>query len=194
MRQIVGVAGEASIARLPPLTVPPNLVRARDTFSRADGVLGNAETGQAWSVLGGTWDISGNRARCVVVNTNVAAVIDVGSPDHSVTVTYQQLATWGLAVRVTDINNYYHVSTNQFGEAFFYRQVNGAFTSTQSLSPGFAVGDKITYEVIGTTHRLLKNGTQVFTYQDSTITTGNKAGLQAYNGTTYYDDLEIAVP
>src|SRR5436853_7315699 len=65
-----------------------------DTFTRADNAasLGVADTGQAWTSLGGTWGISGNQAYCPTAALNPLAVVDSGKADCSVQATLTVVA------------------------------------------------------------------------------------------------------
>lgn len=54
---------------------------AWDSFNRADGAVGNAESGQTWTVGSGTWAILTNRLSCSVVGN---ITIDLGVSNYDV--------------------------------------------------------------------------------------------------------------
>jgi hypothetical protein len=97
-------------------TVDDPVLLARDRFDRADGALGTAETGQAWSSHAGAFVI---RDRVAAANDSlfqpdrVFSTLDTGETDHYVQATLRQLTrsdvtsrTNGLIARWTDINNF----------------------------------------------------------------------------------------
>ena len=77
-----------------------------DTFTRADGPIGNAETGQAWVLSSAVWNVLTNRARATSLPTTVViATIDSDQADGAWRLTWSANHTGGIAVRATDKDN-----------------------------------------------------------------------------------------
>jgi hypothetical protein len=74
--------GTAAIVEAPPGGVPALL--ARDRFDRADGVLGTAETGQAWTAPAAITVSSGTATTSDFSGDDGVAHIDVGTDEHYV--------------------------------------------------------------------------------------------------------------
>jgi hypothetical protein len=97
-------------------TVDDPVLLARDRFNRADGALGVAETGQAWTAHTGAWvvrDLVAAANDTLFQPDSVFATLDTGETDHYVQATLRQLTrsdattrTNGVIARFTDINNF----------------------------------------------------------------------------------------
>lgn len=111
------VNGAAEVVDAPAPVDPPLLVR--DRFNRPDGLLGAAETGQAWTDAFPSFSVPGLVVRDQTATTDVvdlipSSLIDAGVSDYYVqaTVDLGPLNTNGyvaLIVRFTDENNYAEV-------------------------------------------------------------------------------------
>jgi hypothetical protein len=116
-RSLMAAAGFAA----PPAPV------VTDTFTRADSTttMGNAETGQAWSALGGVWGILSNKGY-PVSGTNPTASVDGGFDDGYVQATWNRQASHsGLLFRCTNSANFLLASSAS--TTHLWRNVAGSF-------------------------------------------------------------------
>jgi hypothetical protein len=95
-----------------------------DTFSRLDTTsgLGTAESGQAWDILRSQWQIRSNSARTTGSKSDYPlASIDVGFLDFEIEANELTPGT-GVAIRVTDANNWWGVLPyyNQTAQSYSY--------------------------------------------------------------------------
>ena len=169
------------------ITGSPTAVAAQtDAFGRADSTttLGTTDTGQAWSVLSGTWGISSNAAYepGAVPVTQHAAVIDSGLSDCVVQVTVPVLSglsgNAGVIFRATDDSNYWRfvIGGATDNNWYFQKKVAGSF-SLVGTGAGRATGDVLKVVLGGNTITVFKNGTQMATTTDSFNSTATKHGL-----------------
>lgn len=75
---------------------------AWDTFDRANGPVGDADSGQTYSILSGTWSISGGRA----ISSSGRIALDAGAADLDVEATVHYAPFVALLFRVTDNDNH----------------------------------------------------------------------------------------
>lgn len=167
-----------------------------DSFNRADNAasLGNADTGQAWIALVGTWGISSNQAACTVHSSNDVAVIDGGLADCTVQVTTAIIfSDSGIAVRATDGLNFIRLIFD-LGSASWLLQkcVAGSFTTIGSALGTNANGDVIKLVMSGSNFTAFKNGVQLFTASDAFNSTVTKHGLTAVGTVPLFDNFSIA--
>lgn len=105
--------------------IPYDTVSVYDSFDRADlGSLGNADTGQAWEVLSGTWGISANKAfkpSNGLDAYNVAVQAGLSNCSISAILGGSDLARARLAFRVTDQHNFLYVLANTDGTYKLYK-------------------------------------------------------------------------
>ena len=166
VRYVAGVVTPAQLlpvaAVVPDISIDEASDRVKDTFTRADSALtlGNAETGQAWSALGGTWGISSNQAYAVNDGNDFYAVAESGLPDPIVEVTYAVVAdTQRLVFRASDVNNLWIIS-NQSGAWKLLKRVTGAYTQVSTdYTAASANGDIVRVILRGATISVYINGT-----------------------------------
>lgn len=163
-----------------------------DDFNRAN----NTTLGPDWTVYG-TWHISANQAYCDSYTTSGiargAAYHSIGAPDHQVTFRFTNSIAGGPIVRVTDQANCYRAFVDGT-TLLVYKRVAGVQTQIGTTALGMSPNDEITFRAEGTALTVLKNGSQVYTLTDSSITAGTAAGIMTGTSTSSsysYDDAEI---
>lgn len=172
-------------------------VLVTDTFTRADSAttLANAETGQAWSALTGTWGISSNQAY-LAVNAGVDdyAVVDAGISDGTVTVTFGAPANnQYLAFRATDANNVFVASSTTSTTLNLYRRSTGTYNQIGTASHTWATGDVVSVWFVGAAITVSVNGVALITATDSFQQTATKHGIGAgSSGTSWrWDNFKV---
>jgi hypothetical protein len=172
-----------------------------DTFDRADAPneLGATESGQPWEAVSGVWGISGNEAVLVEPNENGVrslAVVDLGSPDGTVTATAATIEQgWGLVFRYQGPFNYWYLTAApDFATYNLARVVDGEVQALGAV--GLAEvedGTEVRVRLEGATIEIAVNGTVVKSITDTTLLSATQAGLlasgEAARGATW-DDFE----
>jgi len=165
-----------------------------DPFTRADGLVG-----MPWITpndLAANWHVFGNAAS-PDPDTNYPAVINTGSADMTVSGTIKVLPTaytWlSLIARCADVDTYYELQMfgDYDGTILFRVLVHSGGTADVIWSearpdPGGsdeAVGDVVSLAVYGQTLTVSRNSSVVASFNDTTITAGNYAGMQGNKAT-----------
>ena len=169
-------------------TVPNDpILLARDRFDRADGLLGTAETGQAWSNPTGSFTVRSRVAAAgITTGGDNASVIDVGVTDMYVQGTLRQMPRGGgryigLYVRYLDLLNWTRFDFNPATRQVRITDNNaGAFTLKGSASnidgwEGMTVG----LGVVGQAVTAYVGGAPVCTGTLTRAVSGTKAGMFA---------------
>jgi hypothetical protein len=151
----------------------------QDTFTRGDTTsgLGSAETGEPWTVLGGTMGIASNKA--YGVGGQAWSLIETGWSDVDISVVCG-------TVNASSMGVLFRYSTSGNGmEAVFWsggmqllRYVGGVQTVLGSAS-GVVSGDTIRVVADGPFIVALKNGSVVLRVLDSSNLTNTKHGITA---------------
>lgn len=166
-----------------------------DTFTRADNAssLGSTDTGQAWTVLSGTWGIASNRASNTPPGgANVVAVVDGGSANQVVQARIYTVNA-GYVYRAIDDANHFMVSVNSSGNGTIYRKTAGGYTVLGGITASAAAGSLWQVEVVGSQHRYYVNGTFLVSLTDSAHSTGTRAGFNNFSSTATFDDFTLKV-
>lgn len=171
-----------------------------DSFTRADDAasLGSADTGGAWTVLAGTWGISGNKAYLPGGAGDAWAVHDVGRADvdMQVTIAGSSAVSQGLAFRVASNGNGYRLAFNSANVFKIFRVVSGTSTEIAAGPRGGAPGDVVRLLVTGSTFRVYRNGALVLEATDSTYATQTRHGLYGFGSavvaTRGWDDYTVS--
>lgn len=178
-----------------------------DSFNRADNAasMGNADTGQSWQVLSGTWGISSNKAYLASVTSQASTVVNAGVPGIAMTsdVTLSSTlnrAAPGLVVRTIDDSNYLlatitKASTNDLIE--IYKRDLGVFTQlAQLVGAGNVNGTTYSVRVtaIGNTISVYRDGVLKLSHTlvgaDATkFATPTLCGIRVHNSATGDDGL-----
>jgi len=170
-----------------------------DTFTRADSntTLGNAETGQAWSISGtAVYGIASNKAKRVSGSVWTFPYIDAGVPDCSMSVTLSvKSATEFWIIRMVDATNFLMVQHSAGSLKFYlYKCVNDTLTGIATSGNCTNVnGDVLKFVLSGTSIKLYQNGTLRIDTTDSTHQTGTKFGFGCSDGNTIsrFDDFIV---
>lgn len=131
--------------------VPTNLFLptplSYDTFTRANGSLGNTETSgpdaqstpvRAWTEQSGDWEISSNKLRTAAAAGAGIATVPVGVADvlYQITITIPGAGTTpgGIDIRLSDTSNYWYlkITPGTVGTDFELVEVNAGVPTTRA--------------------------------------------------------------
>lgn len=159
-------------------------IAAYDRFDRANGALGTAEVGGAWSSVSGTCAIASNKAKGTTSGaSNIAALeCSVTEQDVSASVVWYTGETASLLCRVSDANNYMRVRVDGTTLQVF-RVVSGSSTSIATYSYTWTSGaaHKLSIKCAANTFYVLIDDALVITVTDDNATkTYTKAGFVAF--------------
>jgi hypothetical protein len=171
-----------------------------DTFTRADSAvsLGNADTGQAYTALAGTWGISSNQAYLAVSNAPSIAVVDAGISDIDMTIDVTVASGQPSVVfRGVDIPNHLAVFFEADNELSMYSVVANSYTLLDTAAAAFS-GDG-TYEVrilaVGTAIEVFLDGLSVMTATSSQFQTATLVGFRLEDSSACrWDNLTVTAP
>jgi hypothetical protein len=177
---------------------------ATDSFDRADGGIGTADTGGAWTNRVGTWTIVSNKAKIgtPVDDTRNMVTLAVAQADVHVSVDLTLSATnnrasAGLVVRYADDNNLIRLelfkSSSVANDIYLVQRLAGSNTTLGSLIGTGALTNGNTYNI-----KLIISGTNISYVQDgvqriapaafnSGLTTQNY-GLISLKGSSDFDN------
>jgi hypothetical protein len=170
-----------------------------DTFARPDSAsLGNADSGQTWIANVGTMKLA-NKAATPAGSANTRSVIDVGVPNHWLSVRIDSLpgatAQHWLLARFQDSDNFYRFGLYPGGPLQLQKLVAGTLSTIGAVN-GLTValpGSTIGLRCIGTTFEIFLNNVKVSSVTDASLTAGTKAGIQANDGTAAFRAFTVRV-
>jgi hypothetical protein len=177
-------------------TLLDDKVAIYDTFNRADGAIGKAETGETWSFIGATgtsFAIESNLAKAGDVLAGAMVVPFQKDGVISVKMPILQTAN-GIAFRYQDYNNLLAVYSSS-GAWKLIKRVSGTYTDVASLGAS-ANNDVIRVSFNNSVIRLYINGNLKVTALVSDHKTQTKCGLLNLAGTTSnarWDDFKLEV-
>lgn len=204
----LGVAARTAGARWDDLRSPDvpfiPVPVARDTFTRANGGLGNTElvgaegqqvAARAWADSVGTWAITSNAAGCSALSGSIGiATYDCGKLDvlHEVTLT-RSAGNVGVVIRYADDQNYiigYHDGTNVKVDKI----VGGVTTAVLTAGMAYSAGRILRLVMYGTKIRAFYNGQALGgssegTISDAALQTGTRVGLYTTNTGNTVDNV-----
>jgi hypothetical protein len=154
-------------------------VKVYDSFNRADSAttLGNADTGQAWTILNGIFGISSNQAYIVSGSGDLAAVVNPALSDGTLGHTLSLLgSTIRLIFRSSDTSNYFNFQASSSGYSL-YRRVAGTFTQIGSYGTLPVQGDKMKVTINGSSITCYVNDVAVMTVTDTFNQTSTMHGF-----------------
>ncbi|MGO5010785.1 hypothetical protein ACTQ5K_02705 [Niallia sp. Sow4_A1] len=161
-----------------------------DRFNRPDGTVGNAETGQPWSIEAGTFEIR-NKQLMLVQTSGQRDFIsaETGLSDFVVNVTFvNNLSGSRVFFRALDGGKAYFMS-NASGIYKLYRD------STQIAQTNLAVpspNDKIKVIVKDNLIKCFVNGIEVMSVEDGAYPKQTKIGVGSWNTSgMIYDDIIV---
>jgi hypothetical protein len=175
-------------------TMPPPTDVVTDTFTRSDGGLGNAETGQAWNVDAGTFGVSSNAAiPDATPFVYSLATLDAGTAERrtEVTVTGVTGNEYWLIVRGSSATDYWRFGRLAFGFYELEKQPANTNPAEPATNGAFAASEGDVLECLSTSSTLTcsVNGTEVWATADMFNNTATRVGLAAYQSTNTFDDL-----
>lgn len=194
--------GESPLsAEVSATTNSASVAEASDTFNRANGALGDLETGQTWS-LTGTWQIQNNRAVVTATsgNNDYALVDVIGGSDGTMLLDIAADERFCSAVfRYVDGNNFWFMQVDQvLAQTKLFKLVAGVATELDMVSEGFVAGTPNTYEIVlaGSSIVINRDGVEIFNVTDSDLSTGHIHGMRTYGGANlggYFDNFHFTI-
>lgn len=176
---------------------------AYDTFTRANGAIGNSEIigpdGQSvvqrgWSAKLGTWNISSNTALCSVLSGG-EGIVTVPSGNSNVFVganLTRSAGNLGLVIRWLDANNYIYTLHNGTNVQLI-KVVAGTPTTLIDTAVTYSAGAKMRAHMMGTACRIYYNNALVGSQQtisDASLQDGANHGLYTTNTGNTFDNFE----
>jgi len=167
-------------------------VHAADSFNRANGAIGTADTGQSWATLNSssTFNISSNQA--VPLNLtgtlHTPCVVDAGVSDCVVSCDFLSTGSGiGFVFRCVDDSNYW--LTLVFDGAL-YKKVAGSFTFVQSVTAGSGTWSA---KLAGSSITVVNAGVAVATITDAFNSTATRHGFSSLNTSPgpAYDNFSV---
>lgn len=142
-----------------------------DSFNRADGVLGTADTGQVWSNLfGPNWTIVSNKAN--PANTDAATMLDTALTDFEVETKIDTTLTAGssginvgFAPKIVDSSNYLYAVLYDGAQVILGGNASPSIGQVFSAGGLWTPGDTVIFQLrfVGPTYTAYINGKQVAT-------------------------------
>lgn len=171
-------------------------VLAQDSFDRADGALGTADVGGAWTAIAGTdsWGIVSNTARTTGVSVGIG-ITKIGSPvaDVKLSVDYTDNSPGrgytGLFARYVDDGNYY-VCHAQNGSSPRHANIYAVVAYARTNILNFDMNDatyKLGFQLVGSTLSILKNDVEVASIVDTTYTAAGPYGMMFWTTSGWSD-------
>lgn len=171
-----------------------------DTFSRADSStsLGSAETGQAWTVLRGTWGVLSARARVATVASggDQLALVDSGVSNVRVGARIYLsglTSNTGIVARSDGTtSNLLYAWVGNGNSVRVGQVVAGSFTALANVPATWAEGDRLEMVVTGNTVELYQNTTLRTTVTaNAALAALTQQGLLATATGTRQDDFRV---
>lgn len=167
-----------------------------DTFTRSDGALGNAETGQAWLTTGGTWAISNGAVTCTTNTGSYYAYLESGKSDIDIAADLIFAGNAGLVFRMVDANNMLFVRIAGAGPQLgLYKSVSGSNTSIggYTFTPVSGTTYRVRVVASGSSIQVYLDGILVITVTDTTYQTATKVGFRSGSSVSEKFDNLVAV-
>lgn len=163
---------------------------ASDDFNRADGALGTAVVGGAWTVADGAVAIVSNRASLSVSPS--MAYLEASHADCTVSCTLPVLSNEpGLAFRATGSGNYWRWLYSS-GSMYLAYYSGGVLTNIRNDVVTISAGDTISIVLSGTTIIGKVGATTVFTLPGQTqFQTATKHGVACATPTAVVDSFLV---
>lgn len=172
-----------------------------DSFNRANGAIGTADTGQTWTDEGGSWTIASDVVGATVAQTNIgtqSVVIDAGVSDCTVTVKFSTYSTaMFLPFRLTDANNLlaFYLSGTNTARILKFASATQTTLFTTTTNTNIASGDIYSVTLSGSSVALRQNGSQLGTTQTITFNqTATKHGMGTNTTVGKFDNFTVTAP
>lgn len=162
-----------------PVSLSASGLLAWDSFNRADGAVGNAESGQAWTVVSGTYAIATNRLSCT---SSGIITLDLGASNYDVefrivTTAANTLFLFGYQ----DASNRFRFGIASSGSRL-ERVVGGGVSYGLTLGILPVNGDLIRVSKRGANYNFYINDRFAFSYQDTLYVGSTVVGFQLNAG------------
>jgi hypothetical protein len=176
----------------PPPPVPSGAV-VFDSFSRADGALGNAETGQPWAVRSGSASVSG--ATAVLGGGYGLASVDSGVANAVVSVRMQSIGSeFWLVSRLSDGANYWRFGRTAGGPYTLQKIVNNGLAAATVDVKATVVpeaGDVLSCTTTSASLVCSVDGVTVLQTSDTFNNSATSQGLAAFQSPAAFDDYTV---
>lgn len=171
-------------------------ITIQDSFTRSDNAtsLGNADTGQPWTVINGTAGISSNQARIASISSDRAIPnINADIANCSVEIQFAVIElNMFLAYRVQDISNFWMVQQDVAGKYTLWKRNAGTFTQMGQFTGTVANGDMIRVVMSGSSIQVYINGTLRISVSDAHLSTATRHGFGSPTaGTARFDNFRV---
>lgn len=155
-----------------------------DRARRADGAIGTADTGQAWTAVVGTWTIQnqqiGGTAGTVLVDGRMFNV------DVSCSMTIATGGSSGIITRAIDDTNRFYLATSETADnVTLYKTVGGTLSNLGALTIPLVAGQRVVLRLVAQAEVIsgYVNGIHVATYAMSaaeltTFTNATRIGVR----------------
>lgn len=153
-----------------------------DTFTRTSTTTpGSADTGQAWTVVRGTWGTNGSTAYSVTAVDDDLMAQNVGASDMTVSAKIGTLVAngyYGIAARCNLAGtSHYYAEVSPGGGMQVVRRVGSVYTTLGSAGTAVS-GSVIQLTVSGTSITSKIDGAQTTNFTDGAITTGTYGAVR----------------
>lgn len=167
---------------------------AADSFNQPnDANLGNADTGQAWSVPSGAAGIVDQQAESAAVGYTLAMLdSNTSSGSAAISVPFITDEFW-LIVRGSDPTNYWRFGRWLGGTYELQKIVNNGIGAQVQSTVLPATGDRLSCQ-LGTTISCLVNGSAAANTSDGFNATSRLAGFAAFAAPARFDDFAVTIP
>lgn len=170
-----------------------------DSANRADGAIGNADTGQAWTVLGGTWVVSSNTIKKSAAGSaqNDVVVIDSGvyNAEASLKIAAGDpyVAVGRIWLRVSDIDNAIVFASSAVAPGYYklFRKQSGSFTQLAQVEQKPLVNDVMKVRFVGNSIIAYINGVEVMNVTESFNNTATSHGICLADDNLSVDDFLV---
>ena len=163
-----------------------------DSFTRSNGALGTADTGQTWSVITGNVqivsDTAGGGGSGFAEFGNNVAVLPCATADATISATIAHNSSGaGIAFRCVDSNNYWSLQGSTLK-----KKVAGTITTLIAGGQfNLSDGDTVTVILSGPSITVLHNGTVVYAVADAALVSATQHGVFINETADSVDNLSI---
>lgn len=159
-----------------------------DGFNRADGAIGNADVGGAWSVISGSPAIVSNE---LVMPNPAWAIIDPAVSDYTACVTYITTPT-NAVLYVHSTSSVPGVGVRADFALSNWVIIDSAVGVIDS-GVAYAAGDVVCFVVTGSDYELFIDGVLALTHNTSTYTDTGVSLRKSANSQVIFDDFSVTV-
>jgi hypothetical protein len=163
-----------------------------DSFNRADGPIGTADSGQVWQQAGGAAAIAGNKG----VPTVNQVFIDTGQSDVTIQMTMGNRdvvnGSTRIVARYVDTNNYLFWGESGSSVYALVRKQAGLFNTITTTAITPVNGDVLKLVLTGSTLQGYRNGSLIATGTETFQQTATRHGFSSPEAASTVDDFTIS--